>query len=43
MVATTATMKASTPPLADTARYDRLRGDGAADGEDSTVEASHEA
>jgi hypothetical protein len=36
-------LKASTPPLADTARYDRLRGDGAADGEDSTVEASHEA
>jgi hypothetical protein len=36
-------LKASTPPLADTARYDRLRGEGAADGEDSTVEASHEA
>jgi hypothetical protein len=36
-------LKATTPPLADTARYDRLRGDGAADGDDTTVEVSHEA
>ena len=45
-------LKATTPPLADTARYDRLRADGAdgvdgaggaADGDDTTVEVSHEA
>ena len=37
-------LKVATPPLADTARYDRLRGDGAAaDDGDTTVEAGHEA
>jgi hypothetical protein len=36
-------LKVATPPLADTARYDRLRGGGGADGDDTTVEASHEA
>ena len=30
-------------PVANTARYDRLRGDGAADDGDTTVEAGHEA
>jgi hypothetical protein len=35
-------LKVATPPLADTARYDSLRGDGAA-GDDTTQEASHEA
>ena len=36
-------LKVATPPLADTARYDRLRGDGAAGDGDTTVEAGHEA
>ena len=36
-------LKVTTPPLADTARYDRLRGDGATDGDDTTEEAGHEA
>ena len=37
-------LKVATPPQADTARYDRLRGDGAAaDDGDTTVEAGHEA
>ena len=38
-------LKVATPPLADTARYDRLRGDGAGDGDsgDNTIEeAGHE-
>jgi hypothetical protein len=35
-------LKATTPPLADTARYDRLRGDGGA-ADDTTEEARHEA
>ena len=35
-------LRVATPPLADTARYDRLRGDGA-DGADTTVEVRHEA
>lgn len=37
-------LKVATAPLADTARYDRLRGGGAAVGGDRTTEeASHEA
>ena len=36
-------LKVATPPLADTARYDRLRGDVAGDGDDATEETSHEA
>jgi hypothetical protein len=38
-------LKATTPPLADTARYDTLRGDGStADALDATPEgADHEA